>query len=204
MKSRGEAFLEALQKRTRLTTTGVLFCNLPQWTQDAYNEAAAEYDKAVATDLPADVAKFVSHIEAVSRDEVEDDAQHLIYSSMPQLCDIIRKQAAELALRRANRFVGRHEEETGVYCGDYNQHRETGWACNGCGSFSANEHDPCDNCDNTCVRLENENAHLHDRLAKLESATRGALNLLGPEYFDDGKPLADLGRLVNIKGNANG
>ena len=40
---------------------------------------------------------------------------------------------------------------------------------------------------------------LRERLAKLESATRSALHWLGPEYFDDGKPLENLGRLVNIK-----
>lgn len=77
--------------------------------------------------------------------------------------------AAELALRRKRRFIGRHEEETGVYCGDYNQHRETGWACNACGVFSRNEHDACENCDNDFIRLENENRGLRERIAKLES-----------------------------------
>lgn len=42
---------------------------------------------------------------------------------------------------------------------------------------------------------------LRERLAKLESATRSALHWLGPEYFDDGKPLDNLGRLVNVKGS---
>lgn len=76
---------------------------------------------------------------------------------------------AELTLRRKRRFIGRHEEETGVYCGDYNQHRETGWACNACGVVSGNEHDACENCDNAFIRLENNNAALRERLAKLES-----------------------------------
>lgn len=54
----------------------------------------------------------------------------------------------ELALEdfKPRRF-GRHEEETGVYCGDYNQHRETGEACNGCGMFSGHEDDPCPDCE---------------------------------------------------------
>jgi len=66
---------------------------------------------------------------------------------------VLQKQAAEI--ERLKRLLpGRHEEETGVTHGDYNQHREMGWACNLCGQFSGNESDPCDNCDVKLSRLK--------------------------------------------------
>lgn len=69
-----------------------------------------------------------------------DEAMHSVYA--PEL--IRRLRLFQEERRIEPKRIGRREEETGV---EGHGMRETGYACNGCGTFSGNESDPCPTCD---------------------------------------------------------
>lgn len=140
--------------------------------KSSWCHTASQLEDAISTNAKYGTANTALLLE----NEILDATNSKLRLDMNNVMAVFKREfdradaaEAELALRRKRRFVGRHEEETGVRCGDYDQHCETGWACNACGVFSGNEHDPCENCDNEFIRLENETAALRERIAKLES-----------------------------------
>lgn len=76
MKSKGELFLSVLRADSRLTSCNVPYADLPQWAKDAYEEAAAEYDKATSQ-LPEDVEAFLNECAAPIPDTT-DHAERII------------------------------------------------------------------------------------------------------------------------------
>lgn len=151
----------------------ILLCNVDDdllFAPDSSDEPAIEVAVQDEPKEQTELDRIVAHIRESCRYwaselrvhqllpylQVHGDPLYAALMALPdeerKACGVDEVQTKERSIRETDpapvvRNVGRHEEETGVYCGDYDQHRETAWACDKCGEFSGNESDPCEQCD---------------------------------------------------------
>lgn len=113
---------------TKLITSGGFV-----WYYWCENEEACVYNEDIVSTFDGYFAT-----DEVHNEYIDDESLRVFHATKG-----MRARDNEAVMGEPKR-VGRREEETGV---EGHGMRETGYACNGCGTFSANESDPCPNCD---------------------------------------------------------
>lgn len=166
--------------REQIEAVAELFGIRPERLLSAADAALATDTKAKDSGVIKPITNYAYMVDGVASaireawKKPDGDESHSLQAARAAIAALSAIGAEALGIK-----VGRHEEETGVTHGDYNQDRETGWVCNCCNAMSADENEPCDR-PNCAARVapvlaakDAELESLRIRLEKKETAVRG-------------------------------